>query len=81
MKSTATWIATSGYTLLAMTEVGFFSSLLVRFWKFRRPDALNVAMPAIDQNVTFFDGSGNGARQVTEPLIWRKPQSWLTQLW
>ena len=28
MKSTATWIATSGYALLAMTEVGFFGSPL-----------------------------------------------------
>jgi hypothetical protein len=29
MESTATWIATSGFALLAMTEAGFFSSLLV----------------------------------------------------
>jgi hypothetical protein len=28
MKSTAAWIATSGYALLAMTDAGFFSSLL-----------------------------------------------------
>jgi hypothetical protein len=28
MKSTAVWIATPGYALLAMTDAGFFSSLL-----------------------------------------------------
>ena len=30
MKSTATWIATSGYALLAMTEAGLFRSKLER---------------------------------------------------
>jgi len=28
MKSTIVWIATLGFALLAMTEAGFFSSLL-----------------------------------------------------
>jgi hypothetical protein len=31
MKSTVVWIATSGYALLAMTDAGCFSSLLVHF--------------------------------------------------
>jgi hypothetical protein len=29
MKSTVVWIATSGYALLAMTDAGFFSGLLI----------------------------------------------------
>jgi hypothetical protein len=41
MKSTVVWIATSGYALLAMTDAGFFSSLLGRFFHtlFRGDDA------------------------------------------